>query len=101
MLLVYTTLPKRRDAEKIAQQLLKEKMVACANIFEITSLYVWEKKLKREPEFVLLCKTSRNKKALVENRLKQLHPYQLPAIIFIPVTASREFSKWVEDSCRQ
>lgn len=56
MILVYITCKNNKEANKIAKQLLQKKLIACANIFPITSLYKWEGKIANDKETVLLLK---------------------------------------------
>ena len=93
---IYTTLPKRRKARQLAKALLKERLVACANIFKIDSVYMWEGELREEGEYGLLLKTTAELYTRVEKRIKELHPYGLPAVIsFLIRDGSKEFLEWI------
>ena len=100
MLLVYVTFPDLRTAKKICKVLLKERLIACANIFRIRSLYNWEGKINDANEFVAIMKTENKNKNNLEKRIKELHPYEIPAIIYFKVKASEEFENWVRESVR-
>lgn len=87
-LLVITTVPDRATAERIAESLVTSCAAACVNILaECTSVYRWEGKLEQAGEVPLLIKTSRDAYARLEAELHKLHPYELPEIIALPVTA--------------
>lgn len=88
VLLVVTTLPDRTTAERIADSLVTAHAAACVNILaECTSIYHWQGKLERSAEVPLLIKTTRDAYAKLEALLRSLHPYDLPEIVAVPVTA--------------
>lgn len=87
LLLVVTNLPDRATAERIADTLVTEGMAACINILApCTSVYRWEGKLNHTDEVPLLIKTTRAAYPRLQNRLQELHPYELPELIAVPVT---------------
>lgn len=87
-LLVLTNLPDRAAAERVANALVEEGAAACVNILaECTSVYRWEGKLEHSKEIPLLIKTTRAAYARLEDALRKLHPYELPELIAVPVTA--------------
>ena len=87
VLLVVTNLPDRATAERIADTLVTEGMAACINILAAcTSVYRWEGKLNHTEEVPLLIKTTRAAYPRLQNRLQELHPYELPELIAVPVT---------------
>lgn len=96
MVLMYITNPSREEARKISKKLLEEKLIACANIFPVDSMYRWEGKIAEEPEFVLIAKTTeenfRKAKVLVGN----IHPYDVPCILKIPAEANESYLKWAQ-----
>lgn len=95
-IVVYTTLPKRRKARQLAKNLLRERLIACANIFKIDSVYRWEGELQEEGEYGLLLKTRAELYPRVETRIKELHPYELPAIVSFPISnGSKKFLDWI------
>lgn len=97
VLLVITNTPDRATAERMAEALVTERVAACVNILaECTSVYHWEGKLERVGEVPLLIKTSRTAWPRLEAELRKLHPYELPEIIALPVTAGLpEYLDWV------
>lgn len=97
VLLVLTNTPDRATAERIAEALVTEQLAACVNILAgCTSLYRWEGKLERAGEVPLLIKTTRDAYPQLETRLRQLHPYELPEIIALPLSAGLpEYLDWV------
>ena len=80
MIIVYTTCPTQREAEKIANTLVRERLCACVNMWPARSIYWWNKKIERAPEWVLLCKTRNALASKVEARIRALHSYDLTVI---------------------
>lgn len=88
VLLVLTNLPDRAAAERVADALVTAGVAACVNILgECGSVYRWKGKLEHAREVPLLIKTTRTVYPRLEETLRELHPYELPEIIAIPVTA--------------
>ena len=88
VLLVLTNAPDRDTAERIAVSLVTDRVAACVNILPgCTSVYRWQGKLERADEVPLLIKTTRETYARMETELRKLHPYELPEIVAMPVTA--------------
>lgn len=99
---LYTTFPNEEEALQIAQQLLEEHLIACANVLGgIKSLYFWEERLEISEEIAVLLKTTQEKVPTVIKTLQDLHSYETPAILEIPVERVAEpFRKWIQDSVR-
>ena len=97
ILLVITNLPDRAIAERIAEALVEEGAAACVNILTAcTSIYRWQGKLEHANEVPLLIKTTRASYPRLQNTLRKLHPYELPEIIALPVSAGLpEYLNWV------
>ena len=97
LIFVYITNPNKEEAEKIAKHLLERKLIACANIFEIDSLYLQEKEIAKENEFVLIAKTAEDNFEKVKNEVKKIHSYKIPCIVKIPVSANEKYSNWLKE----
>ena len=83
---IYVTVPDKETAKKIARILLEERLVACANIIDnLYSMYWWENKIKEKPECLMIMKTKLGLFEKLEARVKELHPYQVPEIISMPI----------------
>lgn len=94
---VYTTLPKLRKARQLARALVRERLIACANIFKIDSVYRWEGEIEEVREYGVILKTRGEAYPKLETRIKELHPYEVPAIIMLPIErGSREFLDWID-----
>ena len=100
MIINYITCKDKKEAEKIAKILINKKLAACANIFPISSLYMWKGRLVNEKEHVLITKSvKRNAKKLMEE-VKRTHSYEIPCILQLDVKANKEFERWInENSC--
>lgn len=94
---IYTTHPDKATAEKISNQLVKERLVACANIFPINSAFFWEGTCQNEAEFVAIVKTRNKLAKKVASRILELHPYDVPAIVRWKVTANKAYEKWIKE----
>ena len=101
MIIIYITCKNKSEAEKIANHLLKNKLIACANIFPINSLYKWKGKLQKDKEYVLLAKTLKSKAKEVEKEVKKIHSYDIPCIIKKEVTANKEYMRWIKNEVKK
>ena len=99
--LALSTFPDAETARRISKQLVEEKLAACANIFPaIESIYRWKGKVESGQEMIAFFKTSQDRHEAFMQKLRALHPYELPEIIFIPIAAGLpEYLRWVVDSC--
>lgn len=83
---VYTTIGSIQDARKIAHSLVEEQLVACVNIIpSVESVYSWKGKIQNDEEIILIAKTTDNNVKKTIQRIKKLHPYELPDIIVLPI----------------
>lgn len=84
--LIYTTINDEQDARKIASFLIQEQIVACVNIIpNIESIYRWKGRIEEEREYILIAKTVDENVNKTINRIKELHNYEIPDIIAIPI----------------
>lgn len=95
IILVYITNPTRAEARKIAKFLLQKKLIACANIFPIESLYQWKNKIAQEKEFVLLAKTTADQLKNIKKEVEKIHSYSIPCAIEIPARANKKYFDWL------
>ncbi|MBL4818326.1 MAG: divalent-cation tolerance protein CutA [Deltaproteobacteria bacterium] len=98
MLAIYTLVSNLDQAKKIARALVSEKLAACANIMpNISSTYMWEGELQEESEVAMLLKTSSKLKSKLLKRLRDLHPYDVPAILNTSIECNSDYEKWIEN----
>ena len=97
VLLVITNLPDRASAERIAEALVSHGEAACVNVLaECKSVYRWQGKIEHASEVPLLIKTTREAYPQLESTLRNMHNYELPEIIALPInTGLPEYLKWV------
>lgn len=87
-------------AEDIASVLVTEKLAACVNITpSVKSIYLWDGKVQQDEEAVLMIKTMQHLQPQLIARLKQVHPYDVPAIVFLPISStSADCLEWLQGS---
>ena len=89
------------EAKRISTVLVKEKLAACVNIIKgVSSVYLWMGKIRNDSESLLIIKgCARNREKLAE-RIKDLHSYKVPEIIFISLdSGSKEYLEWLNKNC--
>lgn len=85
---VYVTTSNEAEAVAIAEALVGERLVACANVVpEIRSVYRWQGQIERDTEAALLCKTREELVARVAARVRELHSYDTPCVVVWPIVA--------------
>ena len=102
-IVIFVTTKDVKQAQKIADGLLKEKLIACANIIDgVKSLFRWEGRVDSAKEALLVLKTKKTLSNKVAAKVKLLHSYQTPEIIALPIAAgSRDYLKWIDASVRK
>ena len=96
-LLVFTTLPTADAAAEVAKILVGEKLAACANILPaLRSIYRWQGQVQDENEVLVLLKTQRVHYARLTARILELHPYDVPEVLAIPVEQGHAaYLEWI------
>ena len=85
---LYVTHPSREEAVRLARLLVEEKLVACASVSQpVTSVYAWEGAILEDTEVVLTAKTQSHLFDRVRARVTELHPYDCPCILALPIEA--------------
>lgn len=98
MIVIYTTIEKLEQAESIVEALLTERLIACANMWPIHSIYMFNEKRMKSAEVAMYLKTSADRQDAVYNQLIKLHPYEYPAIMTINIDQTHlPFAKWVDE----
>ena len=83
---IYTTWPDAASAREAALKLVEERLCGCANILPgVESIYSWEGKTELAREVVMILKAPASMSARLNGRIGQLHPYETPCIIALPV----------------
>lgn len=93
----YCTFPDEKIAQAVCKKLVEENTIACANILgPMRSLYKWKGKLNEDTEVAAILKTSSLKRATLKERIRALHPYENPCLVFLPVEDGLPaFLRWV------
>ena len=99
-LLVLVTTANKQEAEKIANSLLNDKLIACANIFgPVTSLFQWSGNVDRTEEYLTFMKSKKDLLERLTEAVKTIHSYEVPEILAFEVTdGSRTYLDWLQ-SC--
>ncbi|MCX8195109.1 MAG: divalent-cation tolerance protein CutA [Candidatus Micrarchaeota archaeon] len=99
MIVVHTTFPSCKQAEKAARLLVQQRLAACASVYPCKSFFFWEGRLQEEREFVLELKTQEWRYPALERAILKIHPYSLPQVFAFKVHRSAPaYRNWVK-SC--
>ena len=100
---ISTTTETKEKAQKIARYLVEKKLAACVQITgPIESTYRWKGKVEKAKEWLCLIKTRDSLFKKVETAIKELHPYETPEIIAVPIVkGSKEYLNWLDDELSQ
>src|SRR6267143_2125535 len=103
ILLALSTFPDAETARKISNQLVAEKLAACANILPaVESIYRWKEKIESGNETLVFFKVSEDRQSAFQDKLRSLHPYDVPEVIFLAVVSGLpEYLHWVSENCGQ
>jgi periplasmic divalent cation tolerance protein len=101
ILLAVSTFPDAEIARRISNQLVNERFAACADIFSsVESIYRWKEKIESGNETLVLFKLSEDRQSAFQEKLRSLHPYEVPEIIFVPISSGLpEYLRWVIEDC--
>ena len=102
VLLAISTFPDVETANRIADVLVTEKLAACANLLPpVHSIYHWKEKVETAGEVMVFFKTAEDRLPAFQEKLRSLHPYEVPELICIKIDAgSQDYLRWVTDNCR-
>ncbi len=92
---VYIPCASLDEAKKIASHLLKNRLIACANIFPITSMYHWENNVTEDQEYVIIVKTIESMYDNVQREVERNHSYNVPCIAKIPMQFNERYHEWL------
>ena len=98
ILILYTTISNKYCAEKIAKQLIKEKLAACVSIKEISSFYIWENNIQNDNEYEIAIKSKPEKKNDLLKFLKVEIGYKIPQLIYKNFASEKSYYEWLEKS---
>lgn len=96
--LVLTTLPSRDAALAIARTLVEERRAACVQLVDgLHSIYRWEGRIDESAECQLVAKAPASVSAALVDRLRALHPYEVPEILTLDAQASEAYARWLSE----
>ncbi len=96
MIMLYTTFPNRESAALVCRELVKEKLAACCNFFEVKSIYEWNGELQFDDEVVAIIKTHESVVKKTVERIEELHPYEIPVVAQIKVSEVNDaYGNWM------
>ena len=99
-ILVMTTVGSEEQAAKLARALVERRLAACVNVVSsVRSFYQWKGKLEDEGELLLLMKTRADRYPALEKAVHELHPYEVPELIVLPIeSGSAAYLGWVDEN---
>jgi len=97
-IMIISTYPNKKSITRIANELVKNKIVACVNITKISSIYSWQGKIEKTSEYLALFKTTQKNKKSLKEKIKSTHPYKVPEIAEIDIISiNKSYLKWMVD----
>ena len=100
VVVVFITAP-RGKGEEIARKLLEKRLAACVNIAPVSSLYWWKGSIERDDEELLVVKTSMKRLEELIGYVKEIHPYEVPEVIALPVVACLgSYCSWAREETK-
>ena len=101
ILLALSTFPDADTARQISNELVTGRFAACANVLpSVESIYRWKDEIESGNETLVLFKLSEDRQSAFQEKLRSLHPYEVPEIIFIPISSGLpEYLRWVTENC--
>jgi periplasmic divalent cation tolerance protein len=95
--IVLVTTSSKKEAEKIAQHLLNERLIACANIIgPVSSLFRWAGKMEKAEEYLIIMKSREDLFEKLADAVKALHSYEVPEILVLPIVGgSKAYLDWL------
>jgi periplasmic divalent cation tolerance protein len=96
---LYTTIDNEIDARRIAKSLVEEQLVACVNIIpRVESIYRWKNRIEEDNEIILIAKTIDDNIKKTIQRIKEIHTYDLPDIIVLPIIGGlKEYLNYIDN----
>lgn len=97
--IVLVTASSKAEGEAIARALVEAQMAACVALMPIHSVYRWQGQIESEPEWQLTIKTDLAKFSTLETKIRELHSYEVPEIIALPIVAGSEpYLQWMSEA---
>jgi periplasmic divalent cation tolerance protein len=102
-IVIFITASDKKEARRIAAELIKKRLAACVNIIDgIESFFWWRGKAERAKEALLIVKSKKERLTKIIKTIKAMHSYEVPEIIALPVIAGDEpYLRWIDASVRK
>lgn len=100
-IIIYITHKNLKEAKKVAEALLKDRLIACVNYFPIESAYWWHGKIENSKEIVSLVKTKKENWTKVKKAVEAIHPYETPCIMKLEVESNKSYFDWIKKETKQ
>ena len=103
IVLALSTCPDEATAKQLAATLVQERLATCVNrVPGVTSTYFWDGRLQDDAEILLIIKTSQARVKALTERMKTLHPYDLPELVVVPISGGNEaYLQWVREGVEE
>lgn len=105
-IIIYITHPSMKEAKRVAEELLKKRLIACVNYFPIECAYWWftsptvknggQRKIENSKEIVSLMKTRKENWTKVKKAVEAIHPYETPCIMKLEVESNKSYADWIQ-----
>ncbi|MFU8781353.1 MAG: divalent-cation tolerance protein CutA [Kiritimatiellia bacterium] len=97
--MVMTTFPDEDSARRVVEKLLDDRLAGCIQTLPVSSSYRWQGKIHHEGETLALIKTTTDRYSSVECLIRQMHPYEVPEVICLPITAGLpDYFAWLRNA---
>lgn len=99
---ILTTTPDKKEAHKISEQIINERLAGCVQISAVESIYRWKGAVQKENEYLCRIKTVQANYGRIESLIKKIHSYEVPEIVSVPVlSGSNEYLEWLDSTVEQ
>lgn len=101
-IMVYVTTASKVEAEKIAQDLLREHLIACVNIVgPVSSFFQWSGKIDTSEEYLMIMKSRSDLFMALSERVRALHSYEVPEVVAVPIVdGSKDYFDWMNSTLK-
>ncbi|MBU1086052.1 MAG: divalent-cation tolerance protein CutA [Candidatus Omnitrophica bacterium] len=101
-IVVFVTAGSDQEADLLREKLLAAKLAACVSKTNVNSMFFWENKIQTENEVLLIIKTKYSLYSELEALVRQLHSYDLPEIIALPIiSGSKPYLEWINENTKK
>jgi len=97
-IVIYCTVPNKKEGKEIAKKLVERKLVACVNIIDnVESVFSWDGEMSEAKEAMMIIKTKKELFERIQFIIQEMHSYNVPEIIALPIVLAEDtYLKWVE-----